>query len=291
MTKYKNILILYILILFEILIIINSRIIVSNIIITSNVFITKIFPSLFPNMIIGSMITKCNLTLIIPKKIKILFKKLFNFDENETIVYITSMICGTPSNAIFINNYLEKGLITEENAEYLLYITGFINPLFIIYTIGISIFNNIKIGILILLLLYLSSIIKAFLLRKHFINDKNIDKKITNINYYNELISTINKSISSCLLVFGIIILFSILISLINEIFNLSPFLSFTINSILEVTSGINLLNTLNISNILKFSLSYLILSFNGISIHMQTLTMFNKKKISYLKYLIFKLL
>ena len=289
MTKYKNILILYILILLEILIIINSKIIVNNIINTSNIFITRIFPSLFPNMIIGSMITKCNLTLIIPNKIKILFNKLFNFDENETIIYITSMICGVPNNAIFINNYLEKGLITNENAEYLLYITSFINPLFIIYTVGISIFNNIKIGLLIIILLYLSSMIKAFFLRKHFINNKSINKKITNINYYNELINTINTSISSCLLIFGIIILFSILISLINEIFNLNPFLSFLVNGILEVTSGINLLSTLNISNISKFILSYIILSFNGISIHMQTLSMIKEKKISYLKYLIFK--
>lgn len=176
MTTNKNVILLYFLIFTEFIILINSNIVIKSVISSSSMFILKIFPSLFPTMVIGLCLIKNNISFIIPRFIKYAFNKLFNFDEHMTTIYIMSMICGTPSNAIFINDYVNKGLINEKSASNLLCCSHFINPLFVIGGVGLGVFNNAKIGVILLLLLYLSNFIKAFILRNSF---QSVSKKAT----------------------------------------------------------------------------------------------------------------
>ena len=92
------------------------------------------------------------------------------------------------------------------------------------------------------------------------------------------------------LVILGIVILFNILIILIKEIFNLNNTLKIFINIILEMTSGILSIKTLNINIILKILLAYLSLSFGGLCILFQTISMITNKNIKYFKYFIFRL-
>lgn len=288
MTTKKDIIILYILIFLEFLILINSKTIIISINKGTNMFITKIFPSIFPTMVLGTMLIKCGINKIIPKFIKKIFNKLFNFDDNMTSIYIMSMLTGTPGNSIYINEYQEKGLINEKTAEYLAYTTHFINPLFVIGTVGIGIFNDIKIGILILLMLYLSNFIKTYILRKNFI-PTNKKELINNETIIKAFTLSIKQSITTILTIFGIVILFNMLTTLITEIFNLSNISSFIINTILEMTGGVTKLSSLNINIPLKILIAYFSLTFGGLCIHMQYLSILNNKKIRYLKYLILR--
>lgn len=279
MPRKLNILLLYFLLLIEVLILYNSKIIIYDIKKTSIIFIINIFPSLFPTMLLGNLLVKCNIKLIIPNFIKKIFNKLFNFDDNMTTIFIMSMLCGTPSNAMFINDYLEKGLINEKTSKYMLKVTRFINPLFVISTVGITIFNDIKIGFIILIMLYITSFIKTFILRKNFVSTSIKDNNIKNINFINELKITIKETINTLIFIFGIIITFNILISLIKEIFNLSLFSTLIINSLLEMTSGIIILKDISIPLLPKILIAYLILSFSGLCIHMQINSTIKEKK------------
>ena len=164
MHRKLNILLLYFLLLVEVLILYNSKIIINDIKKTSIIFITNIFPSLFPTMLLGNLLVKCNIKLIIPSFIKKIFNILFNFDDNMTTIFIMSMLCGAPSNAMFINDYLQKGLINEKKKKNMIKVTRFINPLFVISAVGITIFNDIKIGFIILIMIYITNFIKVFIL-------------------------------------------------------------------------------------------------------------------------------
>lgn len=290
MNNKKEIFVLYCFILLEFLILFNSKIVINSVIKSSSIFILNIFPGLFPTMTIGSILIKNNIEQIIPNTIKKIFNFLFNFDDNKTSLIITSIICGTPSNAMFINEYLSNDLINEKEAECLLCCTHFVNPLFIIGSVGIGIFNSFKTGIILLLMLYLSNFIKAFILRKNFVKTNKIKNKINTTSFINTLSSSITKSINNLFLIFGIIILFSILVTLITNIFNLNDALQILINGMLEMTGGIIGLNSLSINYSIKFLLAYYFLSFGGICIQMQAFSMITKKKIRYLKYLIFRL-
>ena len=288
MTSKKDILLIYFLLLIELLILINSNIVIKSVITSLNMFLTKIFPSLFPTMVMGLLLVKLGIYRIIT--FQNLFKRLFRFNEIDTSIFITSLFCGTPSNATFINNYLQKGIISENEALNLLCCTHFINPLFVIGGVGIYIFNSYKIGIIILLMLYLSNLIKAFLLRNNFnpYLESNVIKE--KVNFKDIFVSIIKESMLNLLVILGIVILFNILIILIKEIFNLNNTLKIFINIILEMTSGILSIKTLNINIILKILLAYLSLSFGGLCILFQTISMITNKNIKYFKYFIFRL-
>lgn len=290
MNTKKDILILYALLLIEFLILLNSKDVINSVINSSNIFIIKVLPSLMPTMIIGLCLIKYNVTKIIPNFIYKLFNHLFNFNNTTTSIFIMSMIAGTPSNAIFINDYLNKGLISEKEASNLLCITHFINPLFIIGGVGIGIFNSAKIGLMLLLLMYISNFIKAFILRNNFNSNYNkitLSKSSSFIEVFKE---SIISSIKSLLIIFGIITMFNILITLLSSIFNFNIYIKCIINGLLEMTSGTIFLKYINISFPIKFILSYLFLSFGGLCIQMQTFSMIKKIKIRYFKYLIFRL-
>ena len=289
MTNKKNLLLLYFLIMIEFIILSKSNIVIKSVINASYMFITKVFPSLFPTMIIGNLLVKNNVWKIIPTFIKNIFKKLFGYNDAMISIFIISMFTGSPSNGMYINEYLEKKIINEKEAETLLCTTHFINPLFVIGGVGKGIFNSTKIGFIILLLLYLSNFIKAFILREKNTNEnKTINENNTNI--IKDFTNVIKNSLNALLMIFGIIIIFNLLISLITNIFLLNDITSVILNGLLEMTGGVISIETLNINFYLKLLLAYYFLNFGGLCIQMQTLGMLQNKKIRYLKYLIFRL-
>ena len=290
MTKKSNIFFLYFLILIEILILLNSNIVINAVRSSIKIFLISVFPSLFPTMVIGIMLVKNNVYEIIPKFIKNIFKKVFNYNDYMTSIFIISLITGTPSNALYINEYLDKGLITNNEAESLLLSTHFINPLFVVGMVGNVIFKSTKIGFSILLTLWISNLIKAYITRPRVyknINRKNIscNKSIINIFFV-----SIKQAIYALLTIMGIIILFNMLTILIKEILHLNNTFSVIINGILEMTGGVTKVSEININTLLKIIMTYIMLNFGGLSIHMQAFSMLENKKIRYLKYLIFRL-
>lgn len=290
MTKKSNIFFLYFLILIEILILLNSNIVINAVRSSIKIFLISVFPSLFPTMVIGIMLVKNNVYEIIPKFIKNIFKKVFNYNDYMTSIFIISLITGTPSNALYINEYLDKGLITNNEAESLLLSTHFINPLFVIGMVGNVIFKSTKIGFIILLTLWISNLIKAYITRPRVY--KNINRKNISCNksIINSFFVSIKQAIYALLTIMGIIILFNMLTILIREILNLNNTLSVIINGILEMTGGVTKVSELNINTLLKIIMTYIMLNFGGLSIHMQAFSMLENKKIRYLKYLIFRL-
>ena len=290
MTKKSNIFFLYFLILIEILILLNSNIVINAVRSSIKIFLISVFPSLFPTMVIGIMLVKNNVYEIIPKFIKNIFKKVFNYNDYMTSIFIISLITGTPSNALYINEYLDKGLITNKEAESLLLSTHFINPLFVVGMVGNVIFKSTKIGFIILLTLWISNLIKAYITRPRVY--KNINRKNISCNksIINSFFSSIKQAIYALLTIMGIIILFNMLTILIKEILHLNNTFSVIINGILEMTGGVTKVSELNINTLLKIIMAYIMLNFGGLSIHMQAFSMLENKKIRYLKYLIFRL-
>ena len=286
----KNIIIIYVFIILELLILFNSNIIIKSVNSSSLMFIKKIFPSLFPTMVIGNILIKSNVYLIIPKKIKAFLFKKFNFSNSTMELFIISLITGSPSSAMYINNYLNSGLINKKEAEALLCSTHFINPLFIVAGVGVGVFNNVKIGFVLFIMLFISTLIKIYLNKNNFKNSKKKIINIKNTNLITNITSSIKESINALLLIFGIVVIFNILVSLVSHILDLSELASCVINGLLEMTGGIIKLSNLNVNIYIKIFLAYYFLNFGGLCIQMQSMSMIDNKKIRYLKYLIFRL-
>ena len=182
----------------------------------------------------------------------------------------------------------ERPMISKEEVEHLLLFNHFPNPLFVLNTVGILYLNNNKYGIIILISTYLSSIILGILVRnKNTLTNNNCITKSSKSQTFTEIFSSsIKKSINSLLMISVTVCLFLILSTLIINIFHLNSYLSLGIKSILEMTMGLEHLSKLNISNIFKVILSSSIISFGGLSIHMQVISILDER-IRYRNYFI----
>ena len=85
----------------------------------------------------------------------------------------------------------------------------------------------------------------------------------------------------------GIITTFLVLSKLINNIIHLSPLKQGIISGIIEMTQGVKYISMLEISSKLKATIIAALISFGGISIHLQIASILNDFKIKYKHYLL----
>ena len=116
-------------------------------------------------------------------------------------------------------------------------------------------------------------------------------KYISNASFSDILSKSIFKTINTLLLLLGIITTFLIISALIKNIFNTSDFINSIISGILEMTGGIKSISFLNISTKLKATLIGFFISFGGLSIHMQVMSILSDTSIKYLPYLISRII
>ena len=280
----KNYITIIIILFIEIILFINPNITIKCVKDISIIYILKVFPNMFPTMVMSNILIKQGIINIIPNIIFKLFNKLCNFSNVHTTIFVMSILSGAPTYAFYIKEYLEKKIITEKEANTLLNCCFFINLLFVITGVGSIVFNNIKLGLLLYTLLVIKNIIKLYL-NKDIFNTNNYRVNDNNEYIIDSIIKSIKTSISASLNIYGIIIFFNILINIIT--LKLPIILDTIITSILEMTSGIIKLSSLNIPITYKFIISFLILNFGGICMHIQTINIIKNKKIRYIIYFI----
>ena len=284
--------IMFILIIISILLLINSNIIINTVVYSINIFKKSIFPSLLPFFIISELLINYGFIEFISKLFKPLMK-LFKINPNASFILVMSMISGFPSNSKYTKDLYLKGIINEYDASKILMFTHFSNPLFIMGAISITFLHNKKIGLFILIIHYLTNFIIGLLLRnliKTDINITNIDKQESK-SFSIVLKEAILNSFNTLFLILGTIIVFLIITNLLNEYIAFNPLIKGIISGILEMTGGISNISSLNISLKLKSTLIGMILSFGGISVHMQVKSIIADTPIKYHPYLLARLL
>ena len=291
-TKYKNIIIIICSLFFLVNLIIYRNLVFDTVGFSLNIWITSLLPALFPFFIVSDILINYDVIKYFPKVIRNSIKYLFNVSDNGLVIILLSMLSGFPSNARNIKNmYLDKK-ITKEEGEHLLYFTHFSNPMFILGTIPL-ILNSNKISKYILISHYLANIILGICLRKYNrVNDSNNSNyKEDKHNFGLVLTTSIRKSLDSVLGILGTLTVFLIISTLLINFFNLDNTSSLLIKSILELTSGLKELGSYNLLDKYLLIISSCILSFGGLSVHMQVINELVDTDISYKNYFIGRIL
>lgn len=154
-------------------------------------------------------------------------KKFFNVPGEGGLALIMGIISGYPTGAKIAVNFRVNKICSKEEAERLLAFTNNSGPLFILGTVGISLFGNLKIGY-ILLVSHIISCIIVGLIFKNWKKDKNkiylgLSKKVEKpknigIKDLGEILGTsIKKSIITILNIGGFIVIFSVIISILEN--------------------------------------------------------------------------
>ena len=276
---------------------------------------TKVVPSLFPFFVATELLCQTNFTYILGKLFNKFMKPIFNVPGESSAAIILGTISGYPIGAKIVCNLKEQKVISKIEAERLIAYTNNSGPLFILGTIGIALFNDKKIGFILLISHILASIAVGYVFsfwkkdkfdinyREAKFNSKLAPVKVSDIGEI--LGNSIKKSISSILAIGGFIVLFSVILSILETSGILNIIASFlytfgipkeistsVITGIIELTNGVNLSTSLY-SQLPDFSLllTSFLLGFGGISVLLQVYSIIIKQKISIKPYFYGKLL
>lgn len=280
-------------------VIINNKVVTSSVRTSFLIWQNNIFPSLFPFLIIGNILISLSFPNIIGELFKNITYKLFKINKNGAFIIILSLLSGFPSSSRYITNMLENNDINEKEATKLLTFTHFSNPLFILGSLSLFL-HDYNICKYVLICHYIGNLFIGLIFRNYYISEKdngkiNIKKSINliknNKSIGNILSSSITTSINTLLLILGSVSVFLIITSIINTIFNINGVNKALINGMFEMTSGLKSLENINISINIKALISVIILSFGGLSVHLQTLTIISGTKIKYFPYFIARIL
>ena len=317
------------LVLFTICLVVFSS---SNLTATKNgltLWATCVVPSLFPFFVITNLLSHTKVVSVIGKLLDKFMRPLFNVPGIGGFAFVMGLISGYPVGAKIVADFREKGLVTQDEGERLLAFTNNSGPLFILSSVGIALFGDTKTGLLllgthILACITVGIILARFSKKNKFENSYDTIKNkferkndsqscnsenITFKNLGEVLTSNINSSISAILMIGGFVVIFSVIISILNQtniLDNLStllyPILNFLnidlefakplLSGILELTNGVNLVANIPTKLISQnIILSAFLLGFGGFSVLLQVYSIVSKTDLSMKKYLVGKFL
>ena len=154
---------------------------------------TCVVPSLFPFFVITNLLSYTKVVTILGRILDKFMKPLFNVSGIGSFAFIMGLISGYPVGAKIVADFREKNLVTKEEGERLLAFTNNSGPLFILSSIGISLFGDTKTGLLLLCTHVLSCITVGIILGR-FSN-----KSINEFNYQsnNSIVQNNNVSLKN----------------------------------------------------------------------------------------------
>lgn len=276
---YQRIIIITFLLTLLILYTINSTLIIKSIIDYTKLFYTKLFPTNFIFFMLSTILIDQGLIELINNKLKL----------NGSIFYVTimSILSGIPSGSKYTKDLLDKGLISNKTANYLLSFTHFPNPMFVLNTVTILLNKTLALKILICLIL--SNLIIALIFKPPkkeviTINDS------TSKDFSESLSKAIIDSLKVILIIYGTSVFFYLITVIINKYLTLNVLSHVLLNGIFDLTKGVFSISLLS-NKLLKSLLIIIFFSFGSLSIHIQIKSIITNTSLKYKYFILGRLL
>lgn len=267
----------------------NLNIIISSTYEASLLFFNKVFISLFPFMILIDILLYFKYEDFLNNIFGGLFCKLFKISKNCSSVIIISLLTGSPNNGVIIKRLLDKECISLNEANKVLNFTFFPSIVFVIGVVGIGLYNSFKIGLGLYLCIILNNLFIGLFLRNEGFNNNEFISLKNDVKFISYLKNSIIKTFNTMILILGNIILFFIIVGILKLIIHNEIILSI-LSGLLEMTSGVFMISSLNISLCIKLYLTSFILCFSGLSILFQCFSILENYKIKVKKILFIRL-
>ena len=279
----------------------------------------NVIPALFPFFIATELLSHTNIINVLGKCFNKFMRPIFNIPGIASYPLIMGIVSGYPVGAKIVTELRQKNMCTKVEGERMLAFTNNSGPLFILGTIGIGIFKDATTGIILLITHFLAGLTVGFLFR--FWKYKGT-KNCAGNNSYTQLSddlklsslggiigNSITNSINTILLIGGFVVMFSVVISILQNsnilkilVTCLEPifttlniptkFCPGFISGIFELTNGLNIICTINEKKIsINIILASFLLGLGGISVLLQVWSCISKTDLSIKPYIIGKVL
>ena len=281
----------------------DSKSILNSVIFSLNIFKNNIFPSLFPFFVLSSLLIKYGLPEFMSNIFGGFMRRLFKISGECSFIFFMSILSGNPACARYTRELYLNGSINVYEATKILCFSAFTSPLFILGGLSVLL-NNSEAPFLILVCHYLGNIIVGIIIRdyhpsnvknkgsfKNAINSMHM-KRISNKESFGTIITnSLVESINTLLLILGVITMCLVITTIISNNLNLNSTFQSVLNGFIEMTQGIKYISLEAIPLKLKSVLSVMILSFGGLSVHMQIMSVLSDTDIKYLPFLASRIL
>ena len=150
----------FLILMVMLIIIMNPKRYTSGTIDGLKLFIFSVLPGLFPFMLLTKLMTELGSIVKLSNKLNKPANFLFKTPGISFYAFTMSIISGYPIGAKIISDLYLKKLITKSDAQKMSVFCTTSGPIFVIVAIGVSMFNSLKVGIII----YTAHIISSILL-------------------------------------------------------------------------------------------------------------------------------
>lgn len=253
-----------------------------------------VLPTLFPFIIITSLLSRTNSFHIISKILSYPLCDILHISNASLPAVVSGFFCGYPMGAKVIADLIEQKHISENEGAYLLSFCNNASPMFWVSYVIYQTFSLEKYVLPVLIIVYLTPIICSF----GFRNIHKFERKATlvscsmiNDNFFSVLDQAVGSGCELITKIGGYLMIFSI----IAELCLLLPFTEnwwyYLVIPSLEMTNGINQIMASPYNTGIQFILVVFNTSFGGICAFMQTFSVLKNTNISKKVYIIEKLI
>ena len=253
-----------------------------------------IIPSLFPFFVCSGLLVYSGFCEVLAKMFSPVMRPLFNINPTGAAAFVLGLISGYPQGAVSTGQLYEGMYLSKSEAERLLAFCNNSGPLFILGTVGISLYHSLEAGIILYIAHILGAISVGIVFRFYKITSfsaptARIDTDKKNVSQI--FSAAISDSVKNILTVCASVLFCSVLSKLIMDLFTLSLPVEALIASFLEFVSGLGKISYLTADTITKLLMSAAVCAFAGISVHLQVMGVVSKYGLSLKPYILGKIL
>ena len=259
-----------------------------------NICFEMIVPSLFPFFICSGILIYSGFCEILAKAFQFCMYPLFRISPAGSSAFILGIVSGYPLGAITAGELYANSYLSKTEAERLLAFCNNSGPLFILGSVGIAIYTNIRYGIALYIAHIIAALTVGILFRfygrnRHSAPPTRMTSPDRSVGEIFDI--ALQNGIRNILTVCGAVLFFSVLSRLVLDILPLSGYASAIVSGLLEFVTGTVKISGLTIPVAQKLVLTSIIVGFAGISVHAQVMAVIAKYHLSLAPYIVGKAL
>jgi len=253
-----------------------------------------VLPTLLPFLIISNILINTSAINLLVHLTSPILCRFFNTTSYGSFAVLCGFLCGYPIGGKITSDLYVTGKISKPEATYLLSFCNNTSPMFIIGYIVHQTFKSDSLTLLTLGILIISPVLCSFIFRKIFLPVKSriISKNTSHI------VNTTASLFDDCIInsfetltkIGGYIIVFTVFTEVFITAFHTSDTFINLLLSTLEITTGISLINSLQLPFSVKYIAILALTSFGGWCSIAQTYSVLKESRLSIKYYIIEKL-
>ncbi|MDR0850502.1 MAG: hypothetical protein LBN07_03400 [Christensenellaceae bacterium] len=254
------------------------------------VWATAVLPGLLPFCFITKILSSIPKIQNLTKPLGAVTKKLYNTGGISGYIFFMSIMSGYPLGSKLTAELFKNNMLTRGEAHRITAFSSTSGPAFVLGTVSVLIGSGI--GVIIFISHIIGAVLNGLLYRKVQF-DKTEERTYTSQKPLNLLNDSMYNTVISCLVVGGFITVSFVFIDILLATNILSPVIT-VVNMIIpglglpvgcglvELTRGVIEASRLSIPSITLTALCSGLISFGGLSIHLQSMVFLKECNISY---------